>query len=103
MKRSGPRLPSTLARWRIQLDKLLRQKTPLGLRDFPQLDADIEEAFAEGVAVAEYFDDTIRSELEDLGFPYEDLDDQVVQERILAELEAQGFAGLGEHANGGRP
>jgi len=97
-----PSEPTTLTQWRKQLDKLLRQKTPLGLKDFPQLDADIEEAFAEGVAVAEYFDDTIRGELEDLGFPYQDLDDHEVQERILAELEAQGYAGLGENL-GGRP
>jgi len=95
--------PKTLAQWRGQLDQLIRQKTPLGLRDFPQLDADIEEAFTEGVAVAEYFDDTVRCELEDLGFPYQDLDDHEVQERILAELEAQGYAGLGEDASGGRP
>ena len=94
--------PKTLSQWRKQLDKLLRHKTPLGLRDFPQLDADVAEAFAEGVAVAEYFDDTIRGELEDLGFPYQDLDDHEVQERILAELEAQGYAGLGEDANRGR-
>ena len=94
----------TLAQWRRQLDKLLRLKTPLGLRDFPQLDADIEEAFAEGVAVAEYFDDTIRNELEDLGFPYQDLDDVEVQERILAELEAQGYPGCpGLDDASGRP
>ena len=66
-----PSEPKTLVQWRRQLDKLLRQKTPLSLKDIPQLDADIEEAFGEGVAVAEYFDDTIRAELEDLGFPYE--------------------------------
>ena len=98
-----PSEPKTLERWRRQLDTLLRQKTPLGLKDFPQLDDDVAEAFAEGVAVAEYFDDTIRGELEDLGFPYQDLDDHEVQERILAELEAQSYAGLGEDANGGRP
>ena len=97
-----PSEPGTLAQWRKQLDKLLRQKTPLGLKDFPQLDDDVAEAFAEGVAVAEYFDDTIRGELEDLGFPYQDLDDHEVQERILAELEAQAYAGLGEDSNGGR-
>jgi hypothetical protein len=101
-----PAAPTTLTQWRKCLDKLLRQKTPLGLGDFPQLDEDIADAFAEGVAVAEYFDDTIRGELEDLGFPYQDLDDATVQRRFeesLAELEAQGYAGLGEDANGGRP
>jgi hypothetical protein len=63
-----------LGQWRRQLDKLLRAKTPLGLKDFPQLDEDIQDAFAEGLSPEAYFEETVRHELEDLGFPYEDFD-----------------------------
>jgi len=96
--------PKSVTQWRRQLDQLVRRKTPLALKDFPQLDDDIHEAFAEGVTVAEYFDDTIRRELESLGFPYEDLDDAEVQEKVLAELEAQGYPGCASQgdARGGR-
>jgi hypothetical protein len=91
----NPREPRTYAQWLVRLNVVLHRKLGLSLRDLADLEVDTREAFTEGVTVEEFFDDVVRHELEDLGFPFQDFEDAAFQEEVLAQLGAVGTDGEG--------
>lgn len=85
MKRPAPK---TFGQWLLRLNALVHRKAGLTLRDLTDLQVDAQAAFTEGVTVEEFFDDVIRGELSDLGFPFEDFEDAAFQQEVLARMEA---------------
>ena len=75
----------TFKEWRTAVDALLNRKVGLSLEDLP--DQPLREAFDDGQTPEEFFDDTLRAELEDLGLRLEIMD--IVEEPTLLAMDRQ--------------
>jgi hypothetical protein len=75
----------TFKEWRAAVDTLLNRKVGLSLEDLP--DQRLREAFDDGQTPEEFFDDTLRAELEDLGLRLEIMD--IVEEPTLLAMDRQ--------------
>ena len=71
--------------WRTAVDTLLNQKVGLSLEDLPN--QPLRDAFDDGQTPEEFFDDTLRAELEDLGLRLEIMD--IVDEPTLLAMDRQ--------------